>query len=89
MTVEREDELNSESFLDKSKLLSVTKSGQVRGMTVLNSELFVVPYLLSKVNVYNTNNCIRTRRITIINTGSYSLFAIVASPRYNALYANI
>ena len=72
-------------FLNKTVLHGkISVSGSITGITVLNRELFVVPYLSSQVNVYDTNNLTLTRNITI--SGSSTLLAIVASPQSNCLY---
>jgi len=86
---EREDRLNARSFLDQTTLLSVIsrESGDIWGITVLDSELFAVIRVrggAKQVSVYNINNSSLTRNISI--TGSSHLRAIVVSPRYNCLY---
>ena len=88
-TTEAENRLDARSFLDKPKLLEVIPGdGSITGISVLNSELFVVRGSVSpsQVNVYNTNSFTWTRNITI--TGSSGLRAVVASPRYNCLYVS-
>jgi len=81
---ESEDRLNALSFMDNSTLLRVISVNRsISGVTVLDSELFIVRGG-SHVSVYNTNNFTLTRNISI--TGSSYLLAIVASPRYNCLY---
>jgi len=77
-----EPRLNARSFLDTPTLLSVITGGRgsVGGITVLNSELFVVRgWSTHVVSVYNTNDFTFTRNVSI--TGSSNLSAIVASPR--------
>jgi len=82
---EREDILTARSFLDNSTLLSVISVNRyITGITVMDSELFVVGGLSSQVAVYNTNNFTWTHHLFI--PGSLSLRAIVASPRHNCLY---
>jgi len=84
---EREDLLNAQSFLDKPTLLSVIfsgRSGSIHGITVLDSELFVVRGGSRPVNVYNTNNFTLARNILI--AGSSDLRAIVVSSRDDCLY---
>jgi len=77
--------LNARSFLEKITLLSVISGDEdIAGITVLNSELFIVQGKSSLVHVYNTINFTWTRNIFI--TGSRCLRAIAASPRYNCLY---
>jgi len=80
------DILNARSFLEKSRLLRVIPggSGSIWGITVLNSELFVVRGGSTRVSVYNTNNYTLTG-IKLISDSS-DLRAIVSSPRYNCLY---
>jgi len=72
--------------LDEPTLLSVISGGRgsIRGITVLDSELFIVRYGRTRVSVCNTNNFTLTHNISI--TGSLSLRAIVVSPLYNCLY---
>jgi len=75
------------SFLANStslRIIGPSVNVSIRGITVLGSELFAVRGSSGQVNVYNTNNFMATRIISI--TGSSSLCAIVASPRYNCLY---
>ena len=83
------DGFDAWSFLDKPELLEVISGYKyITGISVLNSELFVLRggESSSQVNVYNTNNFTWTRNITI--TGSMRLWAVVASPRYNCLYVS-
>jgi len=80
-----DNRLNTRLLLNNSILLSaISVEGSIRGITVLGSELFVVPGWSTQVFVYDTNNFNLTRNISI--TGSSRLWAIVASPRYNCLY---
>jgi len=84
---DKEKICNSQLFMDNHALPRVIYAkGYVTGITVLDRELYVVRYRSSKVDVYNTNNFTRTRKISI--TGSSSLWAIVASARDNCLYIN-
>jgi len=80
-----ENTMNALSFLRNSTLLSVIPGGgSIGGITILDSELFILRAESTEVNVYNTNNFTLTRNISI--TGSYSLIAVIASSRYNCLY---
>ena len=77
--------LDAQLFLYTAKLRKViTGNGEIRGITVLNNELFVVQNGSSQVKVYSTDNFTLTRYVTI-NCSVY-LWAIRASPRYNSFY---
>jgi len=83
---ERADRLSALLFLNNFTSLQVINwgSGYISGITVLDSELFVVRYGPTRVSVYDTNNFTFAHNISI--TGSSHLWAIVASPRDNCLY---
>ena len=71
-------ELDAETFLDKHTLFNVIPvDGFITGVTVLNSELFVVQSGSKSVNVYNTNNNYTLTRAITIDSSSH-LHAIVA-----------
>ena len=74
-TAEPGNGLNARSFLKKPRILgTLSGGGSIWGISVLNSELFVVRggwLSVQQVNVYNTNNFTWTRNITI--TGSSTL----------------
>ena len=53
------DGMDARSLLVKPRLIkAISIDGFIKGITVLNSELFVIRYWVSsyQVNVYNTNN---------------------------------
>ena len=84
---EDSEKLDARSFLVNPTLLCHFYTNvRLTGMTVLNSELFVVQGRSPQVNVYNTDTYTHSRDITI--TGSTGLNAIVASPRSNCLYVS-
>ena len=60
------------------------------GMSVLNSEMFVVQggVWSPRVNVFNTNNFTWTRNITITGSSDSAIWVVVASPQYNCLYVS-
>jgi len=78
-------EFNATLLLSKPTLLSVINAnGNVSGLAVLGSELFVVRIASSQLSVYNTKNFTLTRNMTIPN--SITMREIVASPEDNSLY---
>jgi len=77
-------EFNATQFLSKPTLLSVINAGDIRGLTIHGSELFVVRSASSQLSVYNTKNFTLTRNMTIEN--SIDMREMVASPGGNSLY---
>jgi len=75
---------SARSFLDNPVLLNVISVNEsIRGITVMESQLFVVGDW-PQVNVYDTGNFTMIRSIPI--TPISNLYGIVASERFNCLY---